>query len=470
MGRKKNQAPGRINWQQIRSKIQGRKISASNRLVFQKSPRSPGCLFQAASKYLEITELDRELIRSNLAHECETIEHQFVALRDQAQLKPDDFTKRMLFTKHLLNCLRRHHQVIYEGILFGSSVNGLGFRDSDVDLRLRPLTFFKDAQKFEPFLISEALVNATLQNIAHQTTKCSPAIGEFVPSSKCPIAKLIFMDGCTTGKCFDDDFHKYREGLKFDISMGARNCLGSFNSRYLRFLCHLEPKFSLLATFVRYWSVEHGLIIPGSLSSYALINMLIFFCQTTEPPLLPTVDQMRDMTVKIEEAQSKDDLQISNENSKKGMVHIDWLCTLCLDKSCYQASLNQEPLSILLLKFFEFYLKFPYKTHIITTRPGKALTHEEFRTGPQHHPVFPIKPILNIQDPFDLKHNLTSGMCGRSFRSFMQTMKQTYELLFHEVLNNFENPSRKKGRWKGSEGIDWGLNALLVNRQPVQRK
>ena len=51
---------------------------------------------------------------------------------------------------------------------------------------------------------------------------------------------------------------------------------------------------------------------------------------------------------------------------------------------------------VLLLKFFEFYLKFPYSTHIITIRPGRALSHQEFKESPKFHQRFPIKSLNQV--------------------------------------------------------------------------
>lgn len=400
-----------------------------DRAIFLHTARSENCFYKHAKNLLTVAKINPFQIQEKLVA-CQSIEHQIVALRSLIQLSRKDYEQRYLFTELLLTCLHRHHNVIYEGMLFGSTVNGLGFHDSDVDLRLRPLQNIGEDEYgpvFEPIQYDKDMVERVLRDIAFQTTRCCAASGAFVPSTRVPVAKLVFLD-----------IQRKRpiESLKYDISLSSTNPFGTLNSRYLRFLCHLEPKFHLLASVLRYWSTVHELIVPGYLSSYALVSMLIFFCQTIEPPLLPTINQMRDLEL-------DKNFPGRAPSEKKGMTQAEWSCIICLREDLYTPSTNTEPLAVLLLKFFEFYLNFPYSTHLITTRPGRALTFEEYQSSAQFHPKFKIKSFLNIQDPFDLAHNLTSGMDGRHFHLFMTTMRFSYERLFKELLNNFSRPPSK---------------------------
>lgn len=428
--------------------IHGRKISRQDRDFFHHRGRKLDCLMKPGLEYLNIHQLDHKLIKDTLNNNCNTIEHQFITLRDCIQLTSEDRRRRLMFTQCLLTCLHKHHNIIYQAILFGSTVNGLGFRDSDIDLRLRPLALVDNQGTYEPVNLDDDMVDRILKNIAHQTTKCSPAYGEFVPSSRCPIAKLIFIKPESRLKNQPED------SLKYDISLST-NPLSSFNSLLLRFFCDLEPKFHLLATTLRYWSTSHDLIVPGRLSSYALVNMLIHFCQVIKPPLLPTIDEMRDLHLK--NCSKSEDTQ---KACMKGLTQVEWQCLVCLRKKLYKPSKNNEPLSVLLLKFFEFYLKFPYSTHIITIRTGRALNHSEFKNSKQYDKGFRLKPFINIQDPFDLKHNLTAGMEGKYFKYFMVRLRYSYERLFQELLNNFSRKipsSSNKNRQ-----TQWGLNVIFT--------
>lgn len=400
-------------------------------------PRDFNCFSPLDRNNLAVCKMSFREIKRTLAYKCCTIEHQILVLRDIVRLTSSDLERRLAFSRALLRCIYRHHNVIYQGFLFGSSVNGLGFRDSDVDLRLRPLMHV-GAGMFEPVPIDDDTVDRVLRNIACQTTKCSPAIGEFVPSSRCPLAKLLFFSNKYPSRERVMDPKKLHEGLKFDVTLSTSSHLGIFNSMFLRFLCNLEPKFHLLATVIRYWSTANNLILPGGLSSYALVNMVIYFCQVVQPPLLPTVDRMRSIYLNHGSRKSnKEGLDPGN----RAITQIEWQCLVSLDRKRYKKSENSELVSVLLLKFFEFYLNFPYSSQIITIRPGRTLTHEGFKTSPLFHPRFPIKRYLNIQDPFDLKHNLTSGMSGTHFEKLIMTIRTSYEKLFNQLMNQFHRPS-----------------------------
>lgn len=430
--------------------FQPRFLKSRDRRLFEKTKRRPGCFSKIVDLARPLALLDEHQINLQLK-QLATIEQQMITVREVLQLRSSDIEYRVKFVQGLLTCLKRHHGIVYQGVLYGSTVNGLGHRDSDIDLRLRPLTRVdSNSNTYEPLYLNEGLIDLTLRNIAYQTTICHPAMGVFVPSTRCPLTKLKFVRS--------PDDRNNEEGLNFDITMLAVNSLGSFNSRYLRFLCKLEPKFHILALVLRHWSKTQGLIVPGRLSSYALINMLIFFCQSISPPLLPTVDEMRDMYFKhdvcnnniysnnhIKQNGTTEQMDISHPHDNRALTQVESQCLICLHQECYTKSKNEEPTSLLLLKFLEFYLRFPYSTHIITARPGHAITREDYQSSTLYNPRFPLKQYLNIQDPFDMKHNLTAGMDADHFHRLIMTVKCSYEVLHQELLDEL-NQTRSNGK------------------------
>ena len=464
MGKKKKTRQDVSFHDNIRHLVHARRLRNQDRKLYEKNFRNYKCLFYNIKEVIPTTKVHAGDIRITLAHDCPNIEHQIITLRDLTQMTTKDFYKRRRITQELLNCLLSHHGVIYEGLIFGSSTNGLGFVDSDVDLRLRPLQH-RDDNFLEPIEFDRPKAEEVLRNIAYQTTRCSPAAGTFVPSRRCPIAKLMFLSGNP------GDILSYEEAIHVDISLLSANALGSFNSVYVRFLCHLEPKFHLLASALRYWSKCHDLIQPGNLSSYALVNMLIFFCHNLTPPLLPTVDEMRDIYL-----QKRSNTENSNDKEKRALTRQEWLCMICLDKDAYKPSENKSPLSLLLLQFFEFYLNFPYSGQtIMITRNGSAISYEEFKKSSLYDHDFKLKPYLNIQDPFDMKHNLTSGIEGPFFSKLIAKIRHSYEKLFKELLTNFKQPEEiseipkiasannncVKPKETSKDLRDWGLNAIF---------
>ncbi len=69
---------------------------------------------------------------------------------------------------------------------------------------------------------------------------------------------------------------------------------GIRNSILLRTYCDIDERFRKLGFFIKRWA-SHCRINDascGTLSSYALINMLVFYLQRTTPPVLPFLQQV----------------------------------------------------------------------------------------------------------------------------------------------------------------------------------
>lgn len=425
-----------------------RGISRFEKNLFLRWPRNSSCLGRSFPSLVSEKNFPSTAdITSKLA-DCTTMEHQIVKLRELLQQNKEDLICRYKMIVSLLDCISTHHEIYYEGILFGSSINGLGFRDSDVDLRLRPLRNTGPGM-YEPILFSEDMTRLALRDISTQTCRCyRPTIGVFVPSSRCPIAKLKFYES----KLDHENISKqniYREAIQFDVSLSSENPLGSFNSCFLRFLCALEPKFHLLAMVIRYWFKQQDLIQAGLMSSYAIVNMLVLFCQTLCEPLLPSLEHMQHLFHSLQSQNS--DIIVSKN---LGITRIESLCSICMDTSQYQKSRNKEPLVVLLAKFFKYYSDFPYSSHIISIRGGRPVLLEDFISSDFYDSKFPInKDFMNIQDPFDLKHNLTGGSSAEYMVEYLYKIRKTFMLMSSELENNFKIPSEKQ---------IWGLNRLFV--------
>ena len=420
-----------------------KKLKHAERRQYEVKPRGHKCSQLYGRCMIPINQLENELVLRTINHDGESIEHQMIILKKLVVGESCETLRRQReFTQCLLDCLLEHHGTIYQGIFYGSSVNGLGLVDSDIDLRLRPLKLLSMTE-MEPYRLEPGAVDEILRNIAFQTARCCFAKGIFVASSRCPITSLTFYCG-----------HRFKpetlkESWSYDISL-TTSPFSAVNSIYLRSLCRMEPKFHHLAIVLKYWSKVHGVVSKGLLSSYALINMLIFFCQNLEVPLLPTVNEMRHEYLRINDSRIREDqekLGLMETNAPKplepAITKSEWQCLFDID-SPELSSKNREPMCILLLKFFEFYLKFPYAKNILSTNTGNIISSEEFPKTSLWNNNFKLKPFLNIQDPFDLSHNLTSGMTGRHLMLMLHTMRCSYERLASEIERNFMPPAREK--------------------------
>nr|KAF6438081.1 hypothetical protein HJG59_008761 [Molossus molossus] len=159
-------------------------------------------------------------------------------------------------------------------------------------------------------------------------------------------------------------------------------------------------------------------------------------CQTRNPPVLPTVTQL---TQKAGEGEQ---------------VEVDgWDCSFPRDASRLEPSTNKEPLSSLLAQFFSCVSCLDLRGSLLSLREGQALPiagglpsnlWEGLRLGP-----------MNLQDPFDLSHNVAANVTTR-------------------VVGRLQNCCRAAANYcrslqyqhRSSRGRDWGLLPLLQPSSP----
>lgn len=106
----------------------------------------------------------------------------------------------------------------------------------------------------------------------------------------------------------------------------------------------------------------------------------------------------------------------------------------------------------LLKGFFEFYSNFSFSStqegtyHIISTRNSSVLTTN------QKTELTKLTPFINIQDPFDLSHNLSGNISKSTIERFVEECKASNDLL------QYSAPLRK------SANKCWGLILLMTKK------
>uniref|UniRef100_A0A803JAS7 Speckle targeted PIP5K1A-regulated poly(A) polymerase n=1 Tax=Xenopus tropicalis TaxID=8364 RepID=A0A803JAS7_XENTR len=199
-------------------------------------------------------------------------------------------------------------------------------------------------------------------------------------------------------------FQHKTSGLRGDVTLNNRLALR--NSSFLRLCSDLDARVPQLVYTVRYWARVNQLAgnpFGGGplLNNYALTLLVFFFLQTRNPPVLPTLVHLREET--------------ANEVPQ---VIDGWDCSFPSDPAQVKESGNQQSLSSLLSEFFSFYASLDL--HLLILCPCNGLTiplpfsspppawSEGFRLGP-----------LNIQDPFELSHNVCGNVSSRAARRFI---------------------------------------------------
>ncbi|XP_053549441.1 terminal uridylyltransferase 4 isoform X2 [Bombina bombina] len=168
---------------------------------------------------------------------------------------------------HLERFIRKEFNGNARLCLFGSSKNGFGFRDSDLDICMT-LEGHENAEKLNCKEIIEGLA---------KVLKRHPGLKNILPitTAKVPIVK----------------FEHRESGVEGDISL--YNTLAQHNTRMLATYAAIDPRVKYLGYTVKFFAkrCDIGDASRGSLSSYAYILMVLYFLQQRKPPVIPVLQE-----------------------------------------------------------------------------------------------------------------------------------------------------------------------------------
>ncbi|KAJ3599754.1 hypothetical protein NHX12_033710 [Muraenolepis orangiensis] len=255
--------------------------------------------------------------------------------------------------------------------LFGSSKNGFGFRDSDLDICM---TLEGHDTKLNCKEIIEGLAKVLkkhtgLKNILPITT------------AKVPIVK----------------FEHRQSGLEGDISL--YNTLAQHNTRMLATYAAIDPRVQFLGYTMKVFAkrCDIGDASRGSLSSYAYILMVLYFLQQRQPPVIPVLQEIFD-------GSSVPECMVDGWNAFFFNDIED------MRRRLPELQQNKESVGELWLGLLRFYTEeFDFKEHVISIRQRKRLTTFEKQW---------TSKCIAIEDPFDLNHNLGAGV-SRKMTNFI---------------------------------------------------
>ncbi|XP_072430413.1 terminal uridylyltransferase 4-like isoform X3 [Chiloscyllium punctatum] len=257
--------------------------------------------------------------------------------------------------------------------LFGSSKNGFGFRDSDLDICMT-LEGHETAEKLNCKEIIEGLA---------KVLKKHPGLRNILPitTAKVPIVK----------------FEHRQSGLEGDISL--YNTLAQHNTRMLATYAAIDPRVKYLGYTMKVFAkrCDIGDASRGSLSSYAYVLMVLYFLQQRKPPVIPVLQEIFD-----------------GKEAPQRMVD-GWNAFFFddveeLKKKLPELGTNKESVGELWLGLLRFYTEeFDFKEYVICIRQKKLLTTFEKQW---------TSKCIAIEDPFDLNHNLGAGV-SRKMTNFI---------------------------------------------------
>ncbi|KAM6303529.1 terminal uridylyltransferase 7 isoform 2-T2 [Podargus strigoides] len=257
--------------------------------------------------------------------------------------------------------------------LFGSSKNGFGFKQSDLDICMT-IDGLETAEGLDCIRIIEDLAKVLkkqsgLRNVLPITT------------AKVPIVKF---------------FH-VRSGLELDISL--YNTLALHNTRLLSSYAAIDPRVKYLCYTMKVFTkiCDIGDASRGSLSSYAYTLMVLYFLQQRNPPVIPVLQE-------IYKEPKKPEILVDGWNVYF-FDKIDELSVVWPD-----CGKNTESVGQLWLGLLRFYTEeFDFKDHVICIRRKNLLTTFKKQWTSKY---------IVIEDPFDLNHNLGAGL-SRKMTNFI---------------------------------------------------
>ncbi|NXO98540.1 TUT7 uridylyltransferase, partial [Certhia brachydactyla] len=257
--------------------------------------------------------------------------------------------------------------------LFGSSKNGFGFKQSDLDICMT-IDGLETAEGLDCIRIIEDLAKVLkkqsgLRNVLPITT------------AKVPIVKF---------------FH-VRSGLEVDISL--YNTLALHNTRLLSSYAAIDPRVKYLCYTMKVFTkiCDIGDASRGSLSSYAYTLMVLYFLQQRNPPVIPVLQE-------IYKEPKKPEILVDGWN----VYFFDKIEELVIVWPDYGK--NTESAGQLWLGLLRFYTEeFDFKEHVICIRRKNLLTTFKKQWTSKY---------IVIEDPFDLNHNLGAGL-SRKMTNFI---------------------------------------------------
>uniref|UniRef100_A0A8D3AD64 CCHC-type domain-containing protein n=1 Tax=Scophthalmus maximus TaxID=52904 RepID=A0A8D3AD64_SCOMX len=260
--------------------------------------------------------------------------------------------------------------------LFGSSKNGFGFRQSDLDICM----VFEGQENGAE--LTKQKCRRIIYLICQLICTLSPVLKNILPitTAKVPIVK----------------FYHVRTGLEGDISL--YNTLALHNTHLLASYAAIDRRVKILCYVMKVFAkmCDIGDASRGSLSSYAYTLMVLYFLQQRNPPVIPVLQEIYDG--------KRPEVMVDGWN----VYFFDDLETLPSRWSKYGS--NTETVGELWLGLLRFYTEdFDFREHVISIRQhGRLTTFNKQWTS----------KYIVIEDPFDLNHNLGAGL-SRKMTNFI---------------------------------------------------
>ncbi|XP_064560105.1 poly(A) RNA polymerase, mitochondrial [Zonotrichia leucophrys gambelii] len=388
---------------------------------------------------------------------ADSISSQMYILLDEYQLTEENIRLRFLACS-LVRDFARAYFPDSTVKPFGSSVNTFGKLGSDVDMFLDFRDTGKHATKMKkgPFEMEYQMKRLPSERLATQRilSVIGDCLDNFGPG--CANVQKILNARCPLVK-----FSHQPTGFQCDLSVS--NSIAIRSSELLYIYGCLDSRVRALVFSIRCWARVHGLTnsAPGTwITNFSLTMMVMFFLQRRSPPIIPTLDQLK---------------ELAGEKDKHIIGGYD--CSFVSDLRKIKPTKNTETLDVLLSEFFEYFGNFDFRKNSINLRKGKEVNK------PESSPLYiwnPFEQDLNISKNVNQPQLEKFIAMARESAWILQKEDKTQQMINKEpwglaaLLIPFgkNNSSKMKNRMKGigSETIRSLLDSLKLNNASSQQK
>ncbi|XP_068160687.1 poly(A) RNA polymerase, mitochondrial [Antennarius striatus] len=343
-----------------------------------------------------------------------TIDQQITSLTEAYQLTEENIRLRFLVCS-LVQDITATYFPECTVQLFGSSVNGFGKLGCDLDMRL-DLDGISGKQKKRGNLSLEYVMKEVTSErtvTQHILSVIGECVEHFMPGSV-GVQKIL------NARCPLLRFMHQPSGFQCDLTANNRVAVKSTELLYL--YSELDPRVRHLVFAVRSWARAQGITsrVSGAwITNFSLTLMVLFFLQTRNPPIIPTLDHLKDL------AGPSDQSVIEGQD-----------CTFVSDVTKIPLQSNTETLECLLCGFFDFYSTFAFQKMAINIRKGTEQNKSD------------MSPLY-IQNPFEPSLNVSKNVNTIQINHFVRLCQESVWML----QQGSDEPSATK---------PWGLANLLL--------
>ncbi|CAI2348886.1 unnamed protein product [Caenorhabditis sp. 36 PRJEB53466] len=293
--------------------------------------------------------------------------------------------------------LKKSYQEDISLTIFGSVMTGLSVNCSDIDICLRFGSGDEPPKDRTPKDVIQKMEEVLRRS--HLAKRVQAIV-----TAKVPIVKFQI-------KLDNNDM--------VDVDVSYYNILAIYNTSLLKEYTYWTPdnRFAKLALFIKAWAkrCDIGDASRGSLSSYAHIVLLVSYLQQCDPPVLPRLQE-----------------DFRSGTTERRMVE-NWDTSFVqAEKQLFEGwQKNKETCAQLLIGYFDYYSRFDFRNFVVQCRRETNLSKIEKDWQ---------RPLC-VEDPFDLNHNLSSGITKKMFVFVMKVFIASRAVFMSAIPKTSRGPN-----------------------------